>query len=159
MAPRLKTSGNPAAPRRGELEHIEQVHLILWTDGGDVADLFPNARKIFAIPNGGHRNVVVAGKLKAEGVRPGIPDLCFPEARGGYFGLWIEMKVRPNRPSPEQIQHIDQLNADGYLAVICWSAEEAQALLSWYLSLAPTPQRVAATPPILLSKTPADRTA
>jgi len=82
MAPRLKTSGNSAAPRRGELEHIEQVHLILWTDGGEIADHYPNARKIFAIPNGGHRNVVVAGKLKAEGVRAGVPDLCFPEARG-----------------------------------------------------------------------------
>ena len=148
MAPRLKTSGNPAASRRGELEHIEQVHIILWTDGGEIADRYPNARKIFAIPNGGHRNVVVAGKLKAEGVRAGVPDLCFPEARGGYFGLWIEMKVRPNRPSAEQLQHIAQLNADGYLAVICWSAEEAQAILGWYLGLAPTPQRVAATPPV-----------
>jgi len=148
MAPRLKASGCSAAPRRGELEHIEQVHLILWTDGGEIADRYPNARKIFAIPNGGHRNVVVAGKLKAEGVRAGVPDLCFPEARGGYFGLWIEMKVRPNRPSAEQLQRITQLNADGYLAVICWSAEEAQAILSWYLSLAPTPQRVAATPPV-----------
>ena len=93
MAARLKTSGNPAAPRRGELEHIEQVHLILWADRGEVADRHPNAAKLFAIPNGGHRNVVVAGKLKAEGVRPGIPDLCFPEARGGYFGLWASLQT------------------------------------------------------------------
>ena len=114
-----------------------------------MADRHPNARKIFAIPNGGHRNVVVASKLKAEGVRPGIPDLCFPEGRGGYFGLWIEMKVKPNRPSTEQLARIAQLNADGYLAVICWSAEEAQPILGWYLSLAPTPQRVAAVPPLV----------
>ena len=58
------------------------------------------------------------------------------------------MKVRPNRPSAEQLQRMPQLNADGYLAVICWSAEEAQTILSWYLGLAPTPQHVAATPPI-----------
>jgi len=58
------------------------------------------------------------------------------------------MKVRPNRPSAEQLQRMAQLNADGYLAVTCWSAEEAQTILSWYLSLAPTPQRVAATPPV-----------
>lgn len=148
MSQRLKALGNSTAPRRGELEHSEQVHLILWADGGKIAGRYPNARKIFAIPNGGHRNVVVAGKLKAEGVRAGVPDLCFPEARGGYFGLWIEMKVRPNRPSAEQVERLTQLNADGYLAFICWSAEEAQVILGWYLSLAPTPQRVAATPPV-----------
>ena len=49
MAARLKTSSCSVAPRRGELEHIEQVHLILWTDGGEIADRYPNARKILSL--------------------------------------------------------------------------------------------------------------
>jgi len=42
---------------------------------------------IFAIPNGGHRAISTAKRLKAEGVVPGIPDLHVPAWR-----LWIEMK-------------------------------------------------------------------
>ena len=49
MAARLKTSGNSAAPRRGEAEHIEQVHLILWTNTREIADRYPNARKILSL--------------------------------------------------------------------------------------------------------------
>ncbi len=44
------------------------------------------------IPNGGERNLAVAGKLKAEGVKAGVWDLFLPLPRGGYHGLYIEMK-------------------------------------------------------------------
>ena len=138
---------------RQELEHREQVHLIRWADIV-MADQHPNAGKLFAIPNGGHRNKQVAHKLKEEGVRAGVLDLFFPEARGGYFGLWIEMKVRPNRPTPEQLARIKQHLDDGYYAAVCYSHEQAQTLLLWYLELAPTPQRVAAMPPALHETTP-----
>lgn len=138
---------------RQELEHHEQTFLIRWADTV-IADLHPNAGKLFAIPNGGHRNKQVALKLKEEGVRAGVLDLFFPEARGGYFGLWIEMKVRPNRPSPEQLARLQQHLADGYYAAVCYGHEQAQVLLLWYLELAPTPQRVAAVPPVLYEAAP-----
>ena len=138
---------------RQELEHREQVHLIRWADIV-MADQHPNAGKLFAIPNGGHRNKQVALKLKEEGVRAGVLDLFFPEARGGYFGLWIEMKVRPNRPTPEQLARIRQHLDDGYYAAVCYSHEQAQTLVLWYLELAPTPQRVAAMPPALHETAP-----
>lgn len=43
--------------------------------------------RIFAIPNGEARSRRVGGRLKAEGVSPGVPDLFIPA-----WGLWIEMK-------------------------------------------------------------------
>ena len=49
---------------------------------------------VFHIPNGGYRNKAEAAHLKAQGVRPGVPDLCVPVARHGYHGLYIEMKRR-----------------------------------------------------------------
>ena len=69
-------------------ESQEQVAFIQW------ADMFFNGKDefVFAIPNGGLRNVVVAKKMKAEGVKPGVLDLFFTLARGGYHGLFIEMK-------------------------------------------------------------------
>ena len=42
---------------------------------------------IFHIPNGGHRAMSVAKKMKAEGVKAGVPDLYVPD-----WKLWIEMK-------------------------------------------------------------------
>ena len=44
---------------------------------------------IYAIPNGGQRNVIVASKMKAEGVLSGVPDLHIPIAKKGYNGLYI----------------------------------------------------------------------
>ena len=133
---------------RQELEHKEQAHLIQWADTV-ITQQHPNAGKLFAIPNGGHRNKHVALKLKEEGVRAGVLDLFFPEARGGYFGLWIEMKVRPNKPTLEQLARIQQHLDDGYYAAVCYNHEQAQTLLLWYLELAPTPRRLAALPPML----------
>ncbi len=62
-------------------EHVEQRNFVMW--------FRQNHRgvKIFAIPNGGYRHRAVAGKLKAEGVSPGVPDLYIPA-----WKLWIEMK-------------------------------------------------------------------
>jgi len=42
---------------------------------------------IFHIPNGGHRAISVAKKMKEEGVKAGVPDLYVPS-----WKLWIEMK-------------------------------------------------------------------
>ena len=77
MAPRLKASGCSAAPRRGGFEHIEQVHLILWTDGGEIADRYPNARKIFAIPNGGTATSLLPASSRLKAFAPASPTCAF----------------------------------------------------------------------------------
>ena len=62
-------------------EHAEQVTFL-----AEFKRLYPKIR-IFAIPNGGLRNLIVAQKLKAEGVQKGVPDLFIPK-----WNLWVEMK-------------------------------------------------------------------
>ena len=56
-----------------DLEHQEQVALFNW------AKFFENKCKdlgmMYAIPNGGKRHIAVARKLKAEGVKAGVPDI------------------------------------------------------------------------------------
>ena len=64
------------------------------------------------------------------------------------------MKVRPNKPTPEQLARIRQHLDDGYYAAVCYTAEQAQALLLWNLEQAPTPLRVAAMPPVLHETAP-----
>ena len=82
-------------------EHEEQVALMRLVEMHK--GRWPELGMLFAVPNGGDRNMLVAKKLKAEGVKKGVPDLCLPLPRGGYHGLYIEMKRQKNgRISPEQ---------------------------------------------------------
>jgi len=77
---------------------------------------------IYHVPNGGHRVKAVAAKLKAQGVKAGIPDLVLPMARGGFFGLYVEFKATPPNDaaiSASQHERIRKLNEQGYLAVVC----------------------------------------
>lgn len=94
---------------------------------------------LFAVPNGGARHPAVGRKMKAEGVRAGVPDLFLASVRywtGGHAlcgGLWIEMKRRPNKPSAEQEAVILYLRQRGYHVCVCYSAEEAIKAISAYL--------------------------
>lgn len=95
---------------------------------------------IFAIPNGGARHIAVARKLKAEGVKAGVPDI-FVAVPGQRLrdlppcGLFIEMKRRPNKLTPEQVGWLTLLNRIGYNVATCYSADEAWNALSDYLQL------------------------
>ena len=96
---------------------------------------------IYHVPNGGHRFKAVAGKLKAQGVKAGIPDLVLTMARGGFFGLYIEFKATPPNDaaiSPSQHERIRKLNEQGYLAVVCRGHFDTIEQIRAYLRLAPT---------------------
>ena len=120
-----------------DLEGLEQEALLL-----ELALKHPEAHAlIYHVPNGGHRHISVAKKLKKQGVVAGIPDLVLTMARGGYFGLYIEFKASPPRAkpvSPEQYARIRVLNDQGYLAIVCRGHFDAMEQIRAYLRLAPT---------------------
>ena len=96
-------------------EHDEQVGLVNW-----FRTKFPGVL-IFAIPNGEHRAISTAKRLKAEGVTPGIPDLFIPE-----WLLWIEMKkTKGGRVSREQTNMIGYLEGVGHTVVVGLGARDA----------------------------------
>lgn len=106
MAPR---SPAPAAPS----EHVIQRDIVQTIEREGWA--------VFAIPNGGRRNVVTAMKLQAEGVRAGVPDLFVPALR-----LWLETKKpREGKLSAKQAAWRDYLRAAGYDWAEVRSIEEA----------------------------------
>jgi len=112
-------------------EHDEQCAVIDWANA--YAGRYPDLRWLHAIPNGGQRNVVIALKLQAEGVKSGVPDLFLPCPKKGYHGLYIEMKVKPNKTRPEQDEWLDALSDYGYRVEVCYSADEAIAALKNYI--------------------------
>lgn len=118
---------------RRQEEHTTQVAVVRWCD--HVGRYHPGVGCCLAIPNGGQRDVRVAVRLRAEGVRPGVPDLFWPVARGQYHGLWIELKSSTGRVSAAQKAWIDQLQANGYRVEVCRTFEEAIRVVSEYFSI------------------------
>ena len=94
----------------------------------------PDADRIFHVANEGKRSKAEAVRLKAEGVRAGIPDLCLPVPLNGYHGMYIEMK-RPdhkNKPTEDQKDWLDYFNRVGYKAVVCYGYVEAVTEIQRY---------------------------
>lgn len=113
-------------------EHEEQVDLMRLVEMHK--GRWPELGMLFAVPNGGDRNMLVAKKLKAEGVKAGVPDLCLPVPRGGYHGLFIELKrQKKGRISPEQVAWLKALQGQGYRAEMCLGATEAWNVIQEYM--------------------------
>lgn len=112
-------------------EAQEQTLLFEWAEYSGI----PELKTIYAIPNGGSRNVIEAVNLKRQGVRKGIPDVCLPIAKKGYNALYIEMKrTKGSSTQKEQKEMIALLNAFGNKAVICKGFLEAKKVIEEYLN-------------------------
>lgn len=126
-APRTPALPKVPGMRRDDPEHREQVDFILRIEALALRDpRYTRAvKRTFAIPNGGRRSKAEAGRLKAEGVRAGVHDLFCSVERGGYHGLYIEMKASEGRISDKQREWLDESLEEGYAACVCWDAREA----------------------------------
>lgn len=78
---------------------------------------------VFAIPNGGRRNVVTATRLKAEGVMAGVPDLFVAD----YGGFFLEVKTETGKLSAAQDEMAQALFERGFPTFTVRSVAEAQA--------------------------------
>ena len=114
------------------LEAQEQRALFEWArlQSGK----YPELALMYHIPNGGRRNAKEAAMLKAEGVKPGVPDICLPVSRSIYHGLYIELKrKRGGKTSDAQKEWINGLKAQGYAALVCRGWEDAKDSIIEYL--------------------------
>ena len=109
-------------------EHNLQVACINW-----VRMQYPGVF-IFAIPNGGARDVVTGALMKAEGVVAGVPDLFLAEAHGKWHGLFIEMKTTKGKLSDRQRAVIEVLRGKGYLTAVCRSFEDFRQVCTEYIN-------------------------
>ena len=112
-------------------EHEMQCEVIRWARAMEVK--FPELALLYAIPNGGMRNIVEAVKLSAEGVKSGVPDLHLPVARKGFHGLWIEMKTQRGGVSKKQKEWHKRLSERGHSVKVCRSIQQATEALHEYL--------------------------
>lgn len=117
-------------------------------DHGSVCPV-PELKWIHHIPNGGSRGNDVrsqqirGARLKAEGVRSGVSDICLPVKRGNCSGLYIEMKkpsLKPKRStskggcSDEQIEFGAFVQSQGFGFVVCYTWLEARDVIIDYMN-------------------------
>ena len=114
-----------------DAEHLVQKAICQYLDMRGVM--------YFAIPNGGKRNLIVAKKLKAEGVTAGIPDLCIINEGMAYF---LEVK-RPaigdskkgylSKVQKEKIAELKEAGAE--VAVVTSVADVIEACIEWQINV------------------------
>lgn len=83
-------------------------------------------------PNEGERKVYAGARNKAMGTRAGRPDLEYNIARGGYHGLFIELKTASGRLSQEQRANFAALQKQGYRCEIVRTEECFKKLITEY---------------------------
>ena len=103
-----------------------------WTEAQvqrAVAMVMNRARMLWChVPNEGKRNVVAGARLKAAGLKSGVPDILIfspapnkPEARG----VAIELKRKKGgRVSETQKEWLWRLNEEGWYATVCSGYDE-----------------------------------
>lgn len=118
-------------PRRkpGVEEHLLQCACVQWfrLQYPDYANL------LFAVPNGGRRDKVTGGKLKAEGVTAGVSDMILMLPRQGFHAACIEMKTPRGRQSQQQRQWQRLVAAQGYRYIIVRTVQEFIDQVNGYL--------------------------
>ena len=112
-------------------EHTEQSKLIKWASYQQKDN--PALGCLFAIPNAGKRSITCSNYYLAEGLKAGVPDLFLAVMRGGYGGLFIEMKRPGILPSEKQKKWHEKLKRQGYFVVVCHGFEEAKGIIERYL--------------------------
>lgn len=117
------------------LEHDHAVALMRWWAYTADEVFGVDGRLLAAIPNGGHRHIGAARKLKAEGVRAGMADYFLFVPRGGYHGLALELKapVKTARVSVAQKEISTLLQAQGYVYRVCYGWDAARETIEGYL--------------------------
>ena len=113
-------------------EDTEQAHIFAWAAWA--SGKYPELDLMHHIPNGGKRSKSEAARFKAQGVKAGVPDIFLPCARGGYHGLYIELKrTKGGKLSAAQKGWIDALRGQGYKVIVCYGFDEAREVIINYL--------------------------
>lgn len=113
-------------------ESAEQQTFFQWA--AVAAGKHPELRLLYHVPNEGKRSARQGAKMRAEGLRAGVPDICLPVPRGGYSALYIELKAGRNKPTPDQLAWLEALDKAGNKTAVCWGWQAARKAVVEYLA-------------------------
>lgn len=124
-------------------EHDLQVHIFDVLRLNEALD--PRLRWIYAVPNGNFRSWSIGKRLKAEGVKSGISDICLPfdgvttKAQGFLIthhpGAYIEMKSETGEVSPEQKAFLEFAASQHYATLVAFHFDPALDFIEEYCNI------------------------
>lgn len=114
----LNLDVGPTMRRINPSEHQIQVALCEYLTLNARPEIF-----WFAVPNGGLRNIRVAQKMKAEGLKPGVSDLAFMLPQGRC--AWLELKAPKGQLSDQQHGFKTRCRELGHFWAMARSIDEA----------------------------------
>ena len=115
----LKLEAARTQKRKRKPRHIEEsIHVacVKW-----FRLQYPNL-VIFAVPNGGSRNLYEAKNMKESGTLAGVADLVIV-GNGGKV-LFVEMKAGKNKQEDSQVLFQNKVEKLGHKYIICRSKEQ-----------------------------------
>ena len=128
----LETPEQPKKRRHSSPEGKIQAECFAW-----FWNSYPQYRRLlFHVPNENDRadsNVIQGAIRKSLGVVPGVADLLFLVARGGYHGLCIEMKDAKGIQKQAQKEWQVLVGEQGYRYVVCRNLESFKITMEEYL--------------------------
>ena len=134
--------GKKAPKSKNESELDLQIRVVTYLQSTYPDALFNGSQILSSIPL---RNKGFAKRAKNAGNTKGWPDLCISEPRGGFSGLFIELKSETARVYKKdgtaasehialQLATINELKARGYAAVLCVGYEAAKRTIDAYFT-------------------------
>ncbi len=128
-------------------EHGHQAALFCWSNQN--LHTYPQLKWLFAVPNGFFATPGQKAKMKAEGLKDGVPDIWLPILstawncefnRNKFYGLVIELKIPDKKTknelsgtSSEQKEWIAHLLTQGYACYVAYGWEDARDMIIAYL--------------------------
>ena len=76
----------------------------------------------------------IGSLLKQQGVKAGVPDVFVLQGNHAYYGLMMELKLKPNKPTKHQQQWLKELNDYSYCGRWVDDLDSALHLINRYLN-------------------------
>jgi hypothetical protein len=115
---------------RRQSESVTQQYFMQW-----LKLQYPRVHEVTAsFPNEGKRSYKNASRMKAEGLKKGMPDLgiFYPTPR--HHGMFIELKSPKGKLTEDQCNMMELLASKGYYCCASWTLESAQDEVRKYLN-------------------------
>ncbi|MBE5936030.1 MAG: VRR-NUC domain-containing protein [Lachnospiraceae bacterium] len=113
-------------------ESNEQQVVFEWASWN--ANKYPGLETMYHIPNEGKRSASNGRRLKREGLKCGVSDICIPVAKSGYSNLYIELKAGKNKATTSQREFIESINKYGGKALVVYEADNAIEVIKAYFN-------------------------
>jgi len=127
------TAPKPFIPK----EYDEQVAIFEWAKYA--VKRYPDLTLLYATLNGVRLPIGLAVKMSKAGLKQGPPDINLDVARGGYFGLRVELKrLKDGHVSDAQMAWLGGLEKHGYCTYIAQGARSAIGMIERYVNYPPT---------------------